>query len=207
MTVDMMRGAEDQERLEEKREASPPFVPVVVGDDASQQDKLKATLSNILKKDEKNPEDKRDLNVLMKLFEKDKNPLDDIFNGQNGDYKISDGFVSGAGLFKEGTKNDSPENIKGVLELAQVAKATFGDDKVYCYGPENEEQNAMNKYAAHLAGVNLGGDNDFSKLSPDIKGKMDKEWAVMNGNAPAAAPTFTADPAVSQEQKFAAPKL
>lgn len=187
----IMRDAEQQERLEEERALEPPIPPIELDEDASLEDRMKARLSELLHKNPENEEDNLELIVLLEMLEDDDNPEDDIFKGKHGDYTIGDGFVY-SDVFKEGTENDSPENINGVLELASLAKASLHDDVVYFNGSnDNPEQLAMHAYAAELTGLNVGNLDDVPELSADIKQKMDAAWSEMNGGT---APELTPEP-------------
>ena len=200
----VMRDAEVQERLEEQRELEPPIPEIELDENSSNEDKMKARLSELLHKNPENEEDNNDLLMLLLMFEDDDNPDDDIFKGKHGDYTIGDGFVGGD-IFKEGTANDAPENINGVLELAAIAKANFGDDQVFLNGNHDDpEQFAMHAYAAELNGLNVGNIGEAAELSPEIKQKMDAVWNEMNGTTPEPTPEpgneLTQDPDVLVDQ-------
>ena len=127
--------------------------------------------------------------------------------GHVRNYSIGDGFVGGDD-FKEGSANDSPENISAVLELATLAKASLGNKTVFLHGYEDDpEKMAMHMYAAELAGLNVGNDGQ-EELSTEIKQKIDQAWNEMNNTSD---PELTAELdqnialEVNNEQQFSTP--
>ncbi len=202
----IMRDAEQQYNLEEQRELEPPIPEIELDENASNADKMKARLSELLHKNPENEKDNNDLLILMMLLEDDDDPDDDIFKGKHGNYTIGDGFVGGD-VFKEGTANDAPENIKGVLEMATIAKANFGDDTIFFNGSnDNPEQLAMHAYAAELNGLSVGNLDELQELSPEIKQKMDAAWAGMqnDGQQPELGNELTLnDPDTTVDQTLA----
>lgn len=201
----IMRDADQQYNLEEQRELEPPIPEIELDENSSNEDKMKARLSELLHKNPENEEDNNDLLILMMLLEDDDDPDDDIFKGKHGNYSIGDGFVGGD-IFKDGTANDAPENIDGVLEMAAIAKANFGDDTVFLNGNGDPEQMAMHTYAAELNGLNVGNSEEVQELSPEIKQKMDAAWAGMQngGQQPELGNELTLnDPDTTVDQTLA----
>ena len=175
----IMRDAALQERLEAERVTNNQVLSLVEGEELSTRDRMKNILIETLHKNIKDPEDNQALDILLTIFEDDQDPDDGVFEGKHGNYDIGDGHVGGD-VFKEGTPNNSPESISGVLELATIAKANFGDDTVFANMSDNTlEQQQMHMYAAELAGLNVGNAVDHSSLSSEIKAQMDTAWQQM----------------------------
>lgn len=146
------------------------------------------------------------MQMLLILLEEDENANDDLYNGKYGKMHVSDQTVGALGLFKEGTANDSPENINGLLEVTMVAKQNFGDKEVHLSASGyTDEQLAMSVYAAQLTGLNNVADHGDLELSEEIRQKMDAAWATMQqdlGLETAPAPEEpTVAPEVQPEQQ------
>jgi len=193
-----MVDAEEQDRIEEQRLLDPPIDPIELDENATVAEKMKANLSELLHKDPNDKGDDNDLLILLDILEEDDDPDDDAFKGKYGNYSIGDGFVGGD-VFKEGTANDSIENINGVLEMASVAKAALGDKELMMVGGDDPEQLAMHAYAGELAGLNVA-NSDHGDLDPEIKQKMDQAWSAMNGdNTPTLSNELNQDATLQAE--------
>ncbi|MBI1301737.1 MAG: hypothetical protein GC137_08790 [Alphaproteobacteria bacterium] len=155
------------------------------------------------------------MQLMLLILEEDENPDDDLYNGKHGKLNVTDQSVGSLDLFKEGTANDSPENINGVLELAIIAKQTFGDKEVHLSATEcKPEQMAMAEYAAQLAGLNNVAEASDFELSEEIRQKMDTAWAKMQQDLgltpaePSVAPEMQPEPSMDTDTpEYARPSV
>lgn len=178
--MQIFRDTVVQQQLEEQRLIKSALDLTEPPEGASTKEKMKHVLAQKLHKDMNNDSDAESINDLLLIFANDKDPDDGIFEGDHGNYDMGDGFV-GADLFTPGTQNDSPQNINGVIELASIAKASFGDTPCFfTHGADSTlEQQQMNAYAADLVGLNVENNIDHSSLSPELKAKLDEAFVQM----------------------------
>ncbi len=175
-----VRDADDQEKIEGQRLQEPPITPIEIDENSSNTDRMKAKLVEILHKNPSKDDDNTQLMNLLLILSEDEDPDDDIYQGKHGNYTISDDHVGGD-LFKENTKNDSIENIQGVLEMATIAKSVFGDGAIFRPTSDDLEQDAMFAYASQLSDLKIHNQESSGELSPELKAKMDQAWENMSG--------------------------